>query len=151
MSDFLPHRFLRFVFPIEVQELGFLFEDKDAVKHVAQETDRNSGDGAGKVVVDAPFLQKPYQEAVAKPAHHIDHDELEQQLFPPVVEHQPAIGCEVEQDTDDVTEQRGENIRVGDVGKVDEPKERGINTPAERRIQYGYQHKTDKLRVNIPV
>ena len=142
---------LGLLFPVEVQELGFLLEHKNAVEHITQEADRDGGDGAGEVVVDVPLLQQPDTEAVAEPAHHIHHDESEEQPLFVVLENDLAIGREVEQDADDVAEEGGEHVGVGDMEKVDEPEERGINAPAEGRIQYGYQHKTDELRVNIPV
>ena len=142
---------LRLLLPVEIQELGFLLEDKDAVEHIPQEADRDGRDGAGEVVVDVPFLQQPDTEAVADPADHIHHDELEQQSLFIVLENDLAVGREVEQDADDVAEQRSEDIGVGDVEKVDNPQEPCIHAPAERRVQHGDQHETDKLRFKIAV
>ena len=143
--------FLRVLVPVEVQEFGFLLENKNAVEHITQEADRDGRDGTSQIVVDPPFLQKPDTDAVANPAHHIDHDELKQQPLAFVVENQLAVSRKIEQDANDIAKQRGEDVWVGDVGKVDQPKEPGIDAPAERCVQDGNQHKTDELRVNIPV
>lgn len=142
---------LGLLFPVEVQELGFLLEHKNAVEHITQEADRDGGDGAGEVVVDVPLLQQPDTEAVAEPAHHIHHDESEEQSLFVVLENDLAIGREVEQDADDIAEQRGEDVRVGDVEQVDDPQETGVHAPAERRVQDGDQHETDELRLKIAV
>ena len=142
---------LGLLFPVEVQELGFLLEHKNAVEHITQEADRDGSDSAGEVVVDVPLLQQPDTEAVAEPAHHIHHDESEQQPLLVVLENDFAIGGEIEQDADDVTDQRGENVGVGDVNLVDQPQEPRIHAPAERRVQDGDQHETDELRLKIAV
>ena len=142
---------LGLLFPVEVQELGFLLEHKNAVEHITQEADRDGGDGTGEVVVDVPLLQQPDTEAVAEPAHHIHHDESEEQPLFVVLENDLAIGREVEQDADDIAEQRGEDVGVGNVEQVDDPQEPGIHAPAERRVQNGDQHETDELRLEIAV
>ena len=135
------------LFLFEIQEFGLLLENEYAVEHVAQETDRDRGDGTGQVVVDVQPLQQPDAEAVADPTHYIHHDELEQQAFLLVAEHQLAVSREVKQDADDVADERGEDVGVGNVEEVDEPEERGIDAPPERGVQDGDQHKTDELRV----
>jgi len=104
LSGILWFGILCFLVPVEVQEFGLLLEDKNAVEHIAQKADRDGGDGTGEVIVDVTFLQQPNTETVTEPAHYVDHNELEQPAFVFIVENQFAVGCEIEQDADNVAD-----------------------------------------------
>jgi hypothetical protein len=65
------------LFPIEIQELSFLFENKYTVKYITQEAHRDGGDSTCKIVVDMALFQKADTQTIADPTNHIYQYEFE--------------------------------------------------------------------------
>lgn len=136
-------------FSIEIQKLSFLFENKNAVEYIPQETHRDGGDSTCKIVVDMALFQKADSQTIAYPTDHIYQYKFENQLLVFLFIDQRTICGEIECNADDIAEERGQNVRVRNVKKIDDPQQQCIYTPPECRIQDGYQYEPDELGFKI--